>query len=247
MHRYKLCIEYDGASFAGFQRQAHLITVQEALERAAYALSGQPTTFYGAGRTDAGVHATGQVVHATFDHAVPLDALRRGINFYLRKKKWDVVVREVAAVPLTFHARFSALFRRYEYTILNRPSPPVLERGRVWWLHGPLDVGAMQEAASLLCGTHDFQAFRAQECQSTLTRRTLDCFDLEKRGDHVVATIQAKAFLHNQVRRMMGTLHKIGVGVWPPSRIPEIFAGRAPSGPTAPPQGLCLVDVGYPP
>ena len=243
--RCKLTLEYDGRLFSGWQRQPGIPTVQQTIEEALERLCGWPVQIYGAGRTDQGVHASGQVAH--FDLPVPLslDNVRRGLNFYLKNQGVGVV--EAEFVPQDFHARFSATFRSYTYTLLNRPSPPVLEEGRVWWVHQKLDVEAMTQAATLLQGHHNFAAFRSKTCGSLRTYRTLDHLKVDPQGPHLFFHIQARAFLHQQVRIMVGTLKHIGEGKAPSSLIPQLLEEgvRAAAGPTAPAEGLCLVKVGY--
>lgn len=243
--RYRLTIEYDGRFFSGWQKQASTPTVQETLEKALFFLTQEHGMFYGAGRTDKGVHATGQVVHVDLEKPVSLDSLRRGLNFYLQDHP-VVVLSADLALP-DFHARFSAKFRAYTYKILNRPSPPLLEKGRVWWVHRPLDVEAMREGARFLEGHHDFSAFRAKDCQATLTKRTLDLLEVNPLGEHIFFHVRSKSFLHGQVRIMVGTLKAIGEGRLKPKEIKSMLKSglRSCSGPTAPPDGLYLVEVGY--
>ena len=246
MPRYILTLEYDGGAFSGWQRQQGAFTVQQALEEAIFKLTGQHLETYGAGRTDRGVHATGQVAHVQSPVPLSCDALRRGTNFHLGESPLRVL--QAVEVPETFHARFSATFRRYRYVILNRPSESVLQRGRVWWVHRPLSLQAMQEGAAHLVGHHDFSSFRSGECQAKSALRTLDQLSIEQDGDHILFHVQSKAFLHNQVRIMVGSLKRVGEGVWPPSRIADMLDARSrpKAGPTAPPQGLYLTKVGYP-
>ncbi len=243
--RYRLTIEYDGRFFSGWQKQASTPTVQETLEEALFRLTQEHGMFYGAGRTDKGVHATGQVAHVDLAKPLSLDSLRRGLNFYLQDQ--PVVVLSADLAPPDFHARFSAKFRTYTYKILNRPSPPLLEKGRVWWVHRPLDVEAMREGAKFLEGHHDFSAFRAKDCQATLTKRTLDLLEVKPLGEHIFFHVRSKSFLHGQVRIMVGTLKAIGEGRLKPKEIKGMLESglRSCSGPTAPPDGLYLVEVGY--
>lgn len=245
MPRYQLTLEYDGGAFSGWQRQDGAFTVQQALEEAIFKLTGQHLETYGAGRTDRGVHATGQVAHVDAPLPVSCDAWRRGLNFHLG----PIPVRVIEAIeaPQGFHARFSATFRRYRYVILNRPSESVLQRGRVWWVYRPLSLQAMQEGATHLVGHHDFSSFRSGDCQAKSALRTLDELTLTQEGDHVVLEVQSRSFLHNQVRIMVGSLKRVGEGAWPPSRIADMLhaKSRPKAGPTAPPQGLYLTQVGY--
>lgn len=243
--RYKLTLEYNGSLFAGWQKQPGISTVQQTVETALFHLTQEDTPIYGAGRTDQGVHATGQVAHIDLLRPFSLDSLRRGLNFYLKDQ--GVIIRQVCEVAPDFHARFSAQFRAYLYKILNRPSPPVLDEGRVWWVHRPLDVEAMRVGAGLLEGHHDFSTFRSKDCGSDRTWRTLDVLTISREGEHILFYIRARAFLHQQVRIMIGTLKLIGEGKLPPEVISDMFASqnRAKAGPTAPPEGLYLVEVGY--
>ncbi len=244
--RYRLTLEYDGAPFHGWQTQPGLYTVQETLEHAIYQLTQETVHIQVAGRTDQGVHASGQVAH--FDLTLSSkteDQVRRGLNYYLKNHR--LVVKDAQIAPPDFHARFSALFRVYEYRILNRPSPPILNAGCVWWVCRPLDIAAMRAGARLLEGTHDFSAFRAKDCQAKLIRRTLDSLTINRESPFIFLRIQSRSFLHQQVRIMVGTLKAIGEGRYPPEAIVRMLASRSrsKSGPTAPPQGLCLIEVGY--
>ncbi len=245
MPRYRLNLEYDGGGFVGWQRQANGLSVQEALEAALLALTGVETRVNGAGRTDAGVHAMGQVAHIDLPAPWSLKALRDGLNFHARPA--PVAVLEAFDAPPEFDARFSATRRRYRYRILNRRSPPMLERGHVWYVAKPLDAAAMQAGANCLLGRHDFSSFRAVHCQAKSPIRTLDRLDVVQRGEEIHLEVEARSFLHNQVRITAGTLARVGDGAWPPERVGEALAARAraAAGPTAPPEGLYLMEVGY--
>ena len=247
MPRYALKLEYDGSPFVGWQWQPNGRSVQSVLDDAASTLAGTKVTSITAGRTDTGVHATAQVVHIDLDRAWRLDALRNALNFYMRPH--PVVVLAAAMVPDDWHARFTAIGRAYRFRILNRPSRPALDASRVW--HVPkcrLDADAMQQAAQLLVGRHDFTSFRATSCQAKSPVRTLDRLDVTRDGDEVTICAEARSFLHHQVRNMAGTLKLVGTGIWPPARVGEALAAcnRAAAGPTAPPDGLALVGVRYP-
>lgn len=245
MPLYKLTLEYDGSFFSGWQRQKDAFTVQQALEEAIISLTGKSLQVQGSGRTDQGVHATGQVAHVKSDVPVSCDAWRRGLNFYLHEL--PVRVLEAVEAPETFHARFSAISRHYRYIILNRPSESVLERKRVWWVHRPLCLKAMEEGASYLIGHHDFSSFRSSECQAASAIRTLDQLSISQKGHHILFDIQSRSFLHNQVRIMVGSLKRVGEGFWPPLKIQEMLSckERRLAGPTAPPEGLYLTKVGF--
>lgn len=245
MPRYRLLIEYDGGPFVGWQRQANGPSVQQALEDAMFAFRGERAGVFGAGRTDAGVHALGQSAHVDLTRSAPPATIRDAVNFHLRPS--PVAVREAEAAPDDFHARFSATGRRYLYRILSRSAPPVLERGRIWHVRQPLDAAAMVEAAQALVGRHDFTTFRAAECQAASPIKTLDLLDIEQAGDEIRIHAEARSFLHRQVRSMVGTLKLVGEGRWPPHRVAEALAARdrAACGPVAPPEGLYLAAVRY--
>jgi tRNA pseudouridine38-40 synthase len=246
MPRYKLTLEYDGSAFVGWQRQANGPSVQAAMEAALGRFAGHAVTVVGAGRTDAGVHAAGQVAHVDLDRPWPTATIRAAANFHL--KPAAVAVLAVEEVASTYHARFSACARVYRYRILNRAAPPVLDRGRVWWLPKPLDADAMAAAARLLEGHHDFSAFRAALCQARSPVKTLDAVSVRRVGDEIWLEARARSFLHNQVRIIAGTLKEIGEGRAAPERISAALASgqREMAGPTAPPAGLCLMAVLYP-
>jgi tRNA pseudouridine38-40 synthase len=245
MPRYRLTIEYDGEPFTGWQSQAGGTSVQDVLERAVEIINGAPAMVYGAGRTDAGVHALGQVAHADFAKAWDSFKLRNALNGNLRPH--PVSVTEAEHVPDDFHARFSASRRFYLYRILNRRSPPALDRGKVWWLPVDLDADAMQQAAQHLVGKHDFSTFRAAQCQAASPVKTLDRLDVARYGELIEIRAEARSFLHNQVRSMVGSLRLVGEGKWRGSDLKRalVSADRAACGPVAPPEGLFLLKVGY--
>jgi tRNA pseudouridine38-40 synthase len=246
--RFKITVEYDGTGLAGWQRQDNGPTVQAALEVAAAKLAGQLVEVVGAGRTDAGVHATGQVAHLDIDKDLGTDAVRDGLNFWLRETgSVAVVVLGAAIVPPDFHARFSAKERRYVYRILNRRTPPALDRDRVWWVPTALDAARMQEAARLLEGRHDFSTFRAAECQAASPVKTLDRLEVTRTGDALRIEARARSFLHHQVRNMAGSLKLVGEGRWSVADLATALEARdrTKGGPTAPAAGLTLVDVLY--
>jgi len=245
MPRYKLTIEYDGTPFSGWQRQADRISVQQVLEEAIQRMSGEVVTTQAAGRTDAGVHGLGQVAH--FDLGKPWDPfrIREALNFHLRPHPVAIIAAE--AVDDTFEARFSATSRHYEYRILNRRAPAVIERNHVWHVPMQLDAEAMDQAASLILGKHDFTTFRSSECQANSPVRTLDAFAVRREIEHIVITASARSFLHHQVRSMVGSLKLVGEGKWAPAdfRAALDARDRRRCGAMAPSDGLYLVRVGY--
>ncbi|MFO1184612.1 MAG: tRNA pseudouridine(38-40) synthase TruA [Bauldia sp.] len=245
MPRYKLTIEYDGTPFVGWQRQANGLSVQQAIEEAFLAFSGEAVSVSGAGRTDAGVHALGQVAHAELQRDLPAATVARALNALLRPHPIAVIWAET--VGEDFDARFSATARHYRYRILNRAAPPALDANRVWPVRHAIDIEAMRAGAQHLIGRHDFTTFRAAECQAKSPLRTLDRLDIERSGDLVTVEASARSFLHSQVRSMVGSLVKVGTGKWPASRIAEALAAkdRAACGPLAPPAGLYLLRVDY--
>ena len=245
MPRYKLTIEYDGGPFVGWQRQENGISVQQALEQAITAFSGETVVVKGAGRTDAGVHALGQVAHIDLARERTPDVVRDAVNANVRPHPISVISAE--AVGDDFDARFSAIRRHYLYRILQRRAPPALDRGRVWWVSQALDVVAMHEAAQALVGKHDFTTFRSSQCQAKSPVKTLDRLDVSREGEEVIVRATARSFLHNQVRSMVGTIKRVGEGGWPVAAVGEALAARdrARSGPVAPAEGLYLVAVEY--
>jgi tRNA pseudouridine38-40 synthase len=245
MTRWKLTLEYDGGAFVGWQRQDNGPSVQEALEDAVFAFSGEQVTSHAAGRTDSGVHALGQVAHIDLSKDLSAQRLQDALNHFLRRR--HVAVREVEAVSADFHARFSATERAYRYRILNRRPPPALDAGRVWWLPVPLDAGAMAVGAAHLVGHHDFTSFRASACQAASPVKTLDHLTVAEAGEEIHVTAAARSFLHHQVRNIVGTLKLVGEGKWAPDRIERALAAkdRSAAGPTAPAEGLYLTGVRY--
>jgi tRNA pseudouridine38-40 synthase len=245
--RWALLVEYDGTPFVGWQRQASGLSVQEVVERAAAMLNrGNPVATIVAGRTDAGVHAEGQVVQLELPDALSAPKVRDALNFHM--KPHPVVVVRTAPAPDDWNARFSATRRSYRYRILNRRARPALLAGRVWHVAGDLDTAAMQTAAQCLLGRHDFSSFRAAACQARSPLRTLDRLDVRRDGAIVEVVAEARSFLHHQVRNMVGTLRLVGDGSWTTGRVADALAARnrAAAGPTAPAAGLCLTAVGYP-
>jgi tRNA pseudouridine38-40 synthase len=245
MPRYKLIVEYDGGPFAGWQRQDNAPSVQGALEDAVFAFCGERVSVQGAGRTDTGVHAAGQVAHLDLAEERRPDTIRDAINFHLKPNPISVLAVEPAAAD--FHARFSASGRRYHYRILNRRAAPALERGRVWHVGVALDAGAMAQAARLLEGRHDFNSFRSAACQAASSVKTLDRLAVSRAGEEIRIEAAARSFLHNQVRILAGTLKLVGEGKWTKDDVAAALAAkdRTRAGPTAPPEGLCLMEVRY--
>jgi tRNA pseudouridine38-40 synthase len=245
MPRLKLTLAYDGGPFMGWQRQAHGPSVQAALEDALERYCGTAVPTQAAGRTDAGVHALGQVAHADVPRPDPPSKVRDALNALLRPH--PIAVLRVERVADGFSARFDAVARAYRYRILNRRPPPVLERGQVWHVVRPLDADSMADAARVLVGHHDFTSFRALACQAKSPVKTLDALDVCRSGEEVVVEARARSFLHHQVRNMVGSLAQVGLGRWTSADIATILEARdrAAAGPTAPAEGLVLVEVCY--
>jgi tRNA pseudouridine38-40 synthase len=245
MSRYKLTIEYDGTPFCGWQIQDNAPTVQGALEAAVKAMCGEEVRVHGSGRTDAGVHALGQVAHCHIAKPFRPDRLRDGLNAHVRPNPIAVLAAEI--VPDDFEARFSAKRRHYLYRIRNTRANLALEIGRVWRVPRRLDTDAMHEAAQRLIGKHDFTTFRDTECQAKSPVKTLDQLDVTRNGDAVSIITSARSFLHSQVRSMVGSLVWVGEGRWTADDLAAALAARnrAACGPVAPPEGLYLVRVEY--
>jgi tRNA pseudouridine38-40 synthase len=251
MPRYAFQVEYDGAPFAGWQRQADQPSVQGVIEAALAALEPEVPSIAAAGRTDAGVHATGQVAQADMGKDWDPFRLSEALNWHL--KPAPVAIVACARVPDDWPARFSAIERRYTYRLICRRAPLVHEAGLAWHVRGgPLDVRRMREAAAHLVGRHDFTTFRAALCQARSPVKTLDEVSVEAlelpRGTEIRFHLRARSFLHNQVRSIVGTLERVGAGAWSPEDVREALqaADRAACGPVAPPHGLYLTGVGYP-
>lgn len=245
MPRYKLVIEYDGAPFVGWQVQDNGLSVQGVLTAAVAAFSSESVAVQGAGRTDAGVHATGQVAHVDLAKAWDTDTVRDAVNAHLRPH--PVAVLSAEAVAADFDARFSAIKRHYRYRIVNRRADLALQRLRAWRIGRPLDADAMQAAAQRLVGRHDFTTFRAAECQAKSPVKTLDRLDVAYDGEEIRIHASARSFLHTQVRSMVGSLALVGEGRWSADDLARALAARdrAACGPVAPPDGLYLVRVDY--
>ena len=245
MPRYRVTLEYDGTPFVGWQVQAVGVSVQGRLTEAIAKLSGETVSVRGAGRTDAGVHAKGQVAHFDIARAWPPDTVRSAVNFHLKPD--PIAVLDCAVVTDAFDARFSATARHYTYRILARSAPPVLDRDRVWWVPQRLDCAAMDQAARQLVGRHDFTTFRAADCQAKSPIKTLDRLSVVADDEEVEIVASARSFLHNQVRSLVGSLKLVGEGKWSPRDLGAALEARdrGACGPVAPARGLYLMRVDY--
>ncbi len=250
MQRYAVKIEYDGRPFSGWQRQKGHPSVQAALERAVACLDPAMPPVTGAGRTDSGVHAMGQVAHVDMTREWDPYRLGGALNAHLRHD--PVAVVAVAAVDTEFHARFSAIEREYLFRLVSRNQPLVHDAGQAWRVRRTLDADAMRAGAAHLIGRHDFTTFRSTMCQALSPIKTIDAIDIEERsypaGREYRFTLRARSFLHNQVRSIVGTLERVGAGAWPPGRVGTALSARDRSfcGPVSPPEGLYLMAVRYP-
>ena len=247
MTRWALLLEYDGSGYVGWQRQANGLSVQQVVEQAASRLcGGRPVASIVAGRTDAGVHAEGQVAQLDLPGNLNASAVRNALNFHMKPQ--PVVVLQAAPVTEQWSARFSAILRAYRFRILNRPSRPALLAARVWHVPFELDSAAMHAAGQRLLGRHDFSSFRAASCQAKSPIRTLSRLDVVRHGDVVELQVEARSFLHHQVRNLVGTLKLVGEGRWTSDRVIQALNARdrSAAGPTAPADGLTLVEVQYP-
>lgn len=246
MTRFRLTIEYDGRPFMGWQRQAHGPSVQAAIEDAAAAITGETVTVHGAGRTDAGVHATGMVAHVDIERAFTPFRLREALNARLRPA--PVAVIDCATAVDDFHARFSCVARHYEYRIVNRRAPLTFDAGLAWRVATPLDADAMHRAAQQLIGRHDFTTFRSAHCQADSPVRTLDRLDVVREGNTIRIFASARSFLHHQVRSMTGCLELVGRGKWSADDLKVALEARdrAALGLNAPPDGLYFIRADYP-
>lgn len=250
MQRWKLTLEYDGGAFLGWQSQPNGRGVQDGVERALEKIDGQPVRVHGAGRTDTGVHATGQIAHVDLQKPWKAFQLREALNAWLLKIA-PVSVVDAQPVGDDFHARFSAKGRVYLFRMLDRRAPLTIDRGKIWRVSQPHDAQAMQAAAQLFVDTHDFTTFRDGKCQAKSAIKTLDSFDVRRvegiYGAEIHATIGARSFLHRQVRSMMGSLSQVGKGTWSAQDLQDALAAadRSRCGPVAPGDGLYLIDVKY--
>ncbi|WP_347939155.1 tRNA pseudouridine(38-40) synthase TruA [Rickettsia oklahomensis] len=245
MYRYKITIEYLGTDLAGWQRQVGIMSIQQILEEAIYKFSGEQVVLFGSGRTDAGVHAIGQVAHFDLSKYLEPHKIITAINYFARP--YTVIVWNCEIAPNNFHARFSAISRHYIYRILNRPYSSVINRDRVWWISSPLDVLAMQKAATYLLGKHDFTSFRASSCQSKSPIKTLTELNIIKEDEEIKLYLSAPSFLHHMVRNIVGSLVLVGKNVWQAEYIKELLEAkdRKAAGPTAPAFGLYFVRTEY--
>ena len=245
MTRFALTLEFDGSPFMGLQRQSHGPTVQQAVERAAHALTGEAVTMHAAGRTDAGVHALAMRAHVDIAKAIEPFRLMEALNALMRPA--PVAVTDCRVVADDWHARFSCIGRAYRYRIVNRRAPLTLDRGRAWQVGRPLDAEAMHRAAQDLVGCHDFTTFRSAHCQSASPVKTLDRLDVRREGETVLIEAEARSFLHHQVRSMVGCLALVGQGQWREERIAAALVARDRQalGLNAPPDGLYFVRARY--
>lgn len=246
MPRYKLIIEYDGTDFVGWQKQPNGLSVQELIEQAIYSFSKEQAIIYGAGRTDAGVHATNQYAHFELIKEYVPYKMRGAINHFLQPH--PIIIKDVFVAEEDFHARFSAKSRSYIYQIFNNDNPSMLLRNLTWHINANLDIKAMQSAANLLIGKHDFSSFRSSHCQSKSAVKTITKITINKYEDGIIKIfINAPSFLHNQVRIIVASLVEVGLGKWTIEKFQQVLDAkdRTKAGPTAPPQGLCLTEVNY--
>ncbi|MDJ0609310.1 MAG: tRNA pseudouridine(38-40) synthase TruA [Kiloniellales bacterium] len=245
MARWKLTIEYDGTDYVGWQRQDNGPSIQGTLERAVAGFCGETVNVIGAGRTDSGVHAFGQVAHLDLERETTPKTLRDALNHHLKPHPIAVLSAEPAAPG--FHARFSAVSRGYLYRIVNRRAPLALDRNRAWFVPVPLDAEAMHAAAQVLVGHHDFSSFRAADCQADSPVKTLDLLNVVRVGRDVRIEAKARSFLHRQVRNMVGSLKLVGAGKWREADLRDALEARdrRAAGPAAPACGLYLTAVGY--
>ena len=245
MPRYKIIIEYDGTDFHGWQSQKNANTIQSAIEDALSKLTQKEVQIHGSSRTDAGVHANGQVAHFDLEKNYELYTIQNGINQHLSPQKICIV--EVEEVDENFHARFSAKTKQYVYKILNRAAPAVLLKNKAWHVKYPLDINAMQQASNYLMGSHDFSSFRAAGCQALSPIKSIDSVCIRSIDNEIYITIQAKSFLYNQVRIIVGTLYEFGKNKFPPEYMEKIIheKNRRLAGQTAPSHGLYLKTIHY--
>ena len=246
MTRFRLTVEFDGRPFMGWQRQAHGPSVQQAIEEAVLAVTGETAAVHAAGRTDAGVHATAMAAHVEIARAIAPFRLMEALNARLRPA--PVAILACAVVPDDWHARFSCRGRAYRYRIVNRRAPLTFEAGLAWRVPAPLDTAAMHDAAQRLVGLHDFTTFRSAHCQSDSPVKTLDRLDVHREGESVIVAAAARSFLHHQVRSMVGCLALVGRGRWSVADLVDALEAcdRARLGLNAPPDGLYFVAATYP-
>ncbi len=245
MPHYKMIIEYDGTGLVGWQQQPNKPSVQHYLQEALNGLTGESVQVFCAGRTDAGVHALGQVVSFSLEKETPTAVICSGLNYHIKTQQISVL--SVEQVDESFHARFSAIRRSYRYQIINRLAPLALEANRAWHVKNALNVAAMQEAAKYLVGRHDFSSFRDSQCQAKSAVRTLDKVEVSAENDRVFIDVSARSFLHHMVRNITGTLVLVGKGKWEPIQVKNALEAkdRRASGPNAPACGLYFMNVDY--
>jgi len=247
--RFAITIEYDGSNLVGWQRQTNGLSIQEILEKALFKLTGEKKIIQGAGRTDAGVHALGQVAHFDLKKEIKIDSIRDGLNFHIKKmyKKNKISVLKCKKVKKNFNARFDAKERTYLYKILDRRSPPALQNKRVWHIKKKLDDKAMKIAAKVLEGKHDFSSFRSTECQSKSPIKTINIIKVLRKSSEIEIWIKARSFLHNQVRIIAGTLVLVGKSKWTKESVIDALKlkKRGAAGQTAPACGLFLYSIKY--
>lgn len=246
MTRFALTLEFDGGPFQGLQRQQHGPSVQQSVEEAVHAVTGEDVRMHSAGRTDSGVHALGMVSHVDIEKPFEAFRLSEAINAHLRPDPIAVIGCEVK--PDDWHARFSCIGRRYEYRIINRRAPLTVDKGHAWHIARPLDTDVMHKAAQHLVGLHDFTTFRSAHCQAHDPVKTLDLLTVERAGDQVIIRAEARSFLHHQVRSMVGTLSLVGLGQWQADQVKQALdaCDRAALGLNSPPDGLYFVEAVYP-
>lgn len=247
-NRYKLTLEYDGSGYSGWQKQPDAPTIQRALEQAVLQFCGEHCDVIGAGRTDAGVHATGQTAHVDLPKDYDPYKVMQGLNYHMLATAPCISVLNAEPVPDDFHARFSAIRRYYRYRIINRRARLAIDLGRAWQIGDVLNTEAMQEGAAHLIGHHDFTSFRDSECQAKSPIKTLDYLQITRAGEDIFITTHARSFLHHQVRNIVGTLVLVGKGHWQAGEVKTALEAkhRTAAGPTAPPDGLYLTKVEYP-
>ena len=246
MPKFKFSVEYDGSNYVGWQKQDNGPSIQASLEQALASFSGVKTEVTGAGRTDSGVHALSMVAHFELESGqFSAETIKKAMNYHLGTQ--PITVLEVAPIEQNFHARFSAINRKYLYRILNRSTPPALDIGRVWFIPRRLDESAMQKAAAVLIGKHDFTSFRAKHCQAVSPEKTIREITVKRIGNEVQIFVEAKSFLHHQIRNIVGTLKLVGEGRWTEQDVIRILKAkdRSIAGPTAPAAGLYFVGVDY--
>ena len=244
MHNHKIFIEYDGTNFVGWQQQENGQSIQSALQEALFKLTGEKITIFGAGRTDAGVHAYGQVASFTLNKKIETDVIRDGLNQHLRPQ--SIAIQKAELVEDDFHARFSAKKRWYEYKIINRRPPLTIDRNRAWCVYKNLDIEKMKIESSSFLGNHDLNAFRSAHCQSKNSVKTIDSVSIKNKGDEIIFEVSAKSFLHSQVRIMIGTLVDIAKGNINKTVLDIINSKqREVAGQTAPAHGLYLKKIEY--